>query len=111
HPIRHSPAGGKGGWRRSRTNFDVDLCSLVMSLRQFRPCRYRGPAAGRLAAVAHARLAARRYYATCWVGEYSLTRRSQRHLSLSLSKTAQFIQKIAIDSCAVKPRLVVAAAF
>jgi len=38
------------------------------------PCRYRGPAAGRLAAVAHARLAARRYYATRWLG----TPRSRR---------------------------------
>ena len=33
------------------------------------PCRYRGPAAGRFAAVAHARLAARRYYATRWLAE------------------------------------------
>jgi hypothetical protein len=32
------------------------------------PCRYRGPAAGRFAAVAHARLAAQRYYATRWFG-------------------------------------------
>jgi hypothetical protein len=31
------------------------------------PCRYRGPAAGRSIAVAHARLAARRYYATGWL--------------------------------------------
>jgi len=29
--------------------------------------RYRGPAAGRFAVVAHARLAARRYYATRWL--------------------------------------------
>src|SRR5262249_1455370 len=35
------------------------------------PCRYRGPAAGRFAAVAHARLAARRYYATRWLAETS----------------------------------------
>ena len=31
------------------------------------PSRYCGPTAGRLAAVAHARLAARRYYSTCWL--------------------------------------------
>jgi hypothetical protein len=35
------------------------------------PCNYRGPAAGRFAAVAHARLAARCYYATCWLAENS----------------------------------------
>jgi hypothetical protein len=40
-----------------------------MSLKQFHSCRYRGPAAGRFAAVAHARLAARRYYATRWLAE------------------------------------------
>jgi hypothetical protein len=34
------------------------------------PRRYRGPAGGgRFAAVAHARLAARRYYATRWLAE------------------------------------------
>jgi hypothetical protein len=34
------------------------------------PSRYRGPAGGRFAAVVHARLAARRYYATRWLAEY-----------------------------------------
>ena len=34
------------------------------------PCRYRGPAGGRFAAVAHARLAARRYHTTRWLAEY-----------------------------------------
>ena len=54
-------------WHHS--DFDFDLCSLVHEFaphepEAVHPCRYRGPAAGRLAAVAHARLAARRYYAT-----------------------------------------------
>ena len=54
------------------SDFDVDLCSLVCDFaphepEAVHPCRYRGPAAGRLAAVAHARLAARRYYATRWL--------------------------------------------
>jgi hypothetical protein len=33
------------------------------------PRRYRGPAGGRFAAVAHVRLAAQRYYATRWLAE------------------------------------------
>ena len=58
-------------WHNS--DFDVDLCSLVHEFaphepEAVHPSRYRGPAAGRFAAVAHARLAARRYYATCWLG-------------------------------------------
>jgi len=49
-------------WHRS--DFDFNLCSLVHAHEPeaVHPCRYRGPAAGRLAAVAHTRLAARRYY-------------------------------------------------
>ena len=48
------------------------MCSLVHEFaphepEAVHPCRYRGPAAGRLAAVAHARLAARRYYTTRWL--------------------------------------------
>src|SRR5262249_44548254 len=35
----------------------------------FHSCCYRGPVAGRFTAVAHARLAARRYYAACWLAE------------------------------------------
>jgi hypothetical protein len=57
-------------WHHS--DFDADLCSLVHEFaphepEAVHPCRYRRPAAGRLAAVAHARLAARRYYATRWL--------------------------------------------
>src|SRR5215471_4430017 len=37
------------------------------------PCRYRGLAAGRFAAVAHARLAARRYHATRWLAGHEST--------------------------------------
>jgi hypothetical protein len=33
------------------------------------PCSYRGPTAGRFAAVAPARLAARCYYDACWIAE------------------------------------------
>ena len=59
-------------WHNS--DFDVDLCSLVHEIaphepEAVHPCRYRGPAAGRFAAVAHARLAARRYYAIRWLAE------------------------------------------
>jgi len=40
------------------------------------PCRYRGPAAGRFAAVAHARLATRCHYATCGIGRHRILRLS-----------------------------------
>ena len=58
-------------WHNS--DFDVDLCSLVHEFaphepEAVHPCRYLGPAAGRVATVAHARLATRRYYATRWLG-------------------------------------------
>ena len=54
--------------KRHHSDFGIDSCSLVHEFAPYEPeavhpCRYRGPAAGRLAAVAHGRLAARRYYA------------------------------------------------
>src|SRR6516225_5124282 len=70
-------------------------CSLVHEFaphepEAVHPCRYRGPAAGRLAAVAHARLAARRYYATRWLGTPRSWRLgAMRHSPLAIKLVAQ----------------------